>query len=81
MLLREFTEGAEVKREGEELMATKAGRVLSVNVGAVRSSNTTVVLPRVASGNHLSPVGSTLEASTSTETTRRIEKRMGDPIR
>jgi len=37
------------------------------------SSNTTVVLPRVASGNHLSPVGSPREASTSTETTRRIE--------
>src|SRR5258708_22315040 len=29
-------EGAEVKREGEELMATRAARILSVNVGAVR---------------------------------------------
>jgi hypothetical protein len=36
VLLREFIEGAEVKREGEELMATGAARVLSVNVGAVR---------------------------------------------
>jgi hypothetical protein len=62
-------------------MATTAARVLSVNVGAVRSSNTRVVLPRVASGNHLSPVRSPLEASTSTETSKRIEKRMGDPIR
>jgi hypothetical protein len=33
VLLREFMEGAEVKREGEELMATRAARLLIVLEG------------------------------------------------
>jgi hypothetical protein len=80
VMLREFLERHRSKREGEELMATTAARVLSVNVGAVRESQRSSCQEW-----HLEiscrRSGSPLEASTSTETSKRIEKRMGDPIR
>jgi hypothetical protein len=62
-------------------MATPVGKVLSVNVGSVREFECGGRPARSAIWNHLPSVRSPPEVSISPETTRRIARHTGDPIR